>query len=240
MNKIRQRLITRYAFSFENELGQIEWKNLYNDRFLHRMGEKSEIPQRLVNRAIVVMILFDVLLLLILSGVEVKVKLMGNEIASFVGIVEIGVSLASLAFLYSVYQFINYQAYKAIIKAALRKRNEKSIPEFYMGSLISIDYVWEVLAPKMQGLQSGAIHAVAAVILAIVLLSLSLGMYALHVVAVYLCSIHILSTGALGPLASKFLFAALMLINVGGLVIFLTACVYPFKFHDDLLNTKAK
>lgn len=209
----------------------LDLNDLYDDQFLIRMGKEASKFSRLVDKTVGLMIIIDAFTLFILSGQAMGVKIWGNEIASFPGVIEIGILLGSLTYLSNVIGFINLETYKTIMRVILEKRHPKVTPEFYMGSLLASSYVWDLLKPKLYGLKSGRWQIVVAVTLTALILSIALGLYVFHAIAVYLGSVHILQLEAFGPLTSCLIVGALLLINVSGLLLFCIGFLYPFKFQ---------
>ena len=228
--EIRKTLVSKFAFSLETELGVDDQKSLYDEQFLIRMGKEATKLVHLCNKTALLMIFIDTLLLLILSGHEISLKIFENEVASFPGIIEIGLLLASLAYLFNVGCAINFGTYTELIKVTLKKRNPKNNPEFFMGSLFPKNYIFELLDFEEYDFKSNSLHILTTLILVLGVLSLFLGSYALHAIALYLGSNHILNLGTFSPLISKIIVSVLLLINFSGLLAFITLSLYRFKF----------
>ena len=228
--EIRKTLVSKFAFSLETELGADDQKSLYDEQFLIRMGKEATKLERVYNKTVLLMIFIDTLLLLILSGQEINLKIFEDEIASFPGIIEIGLLLASLAYLLNVSYLINFGTYTELIKVTLKKRNPKNNPEFFMGSLFPNNYIGELLTFKEYNFKSGRLHILTTLTLALGGLSVIIGFYVLHAIVLYLGSTHILNLGTFSPLISKIIVGILLLINFSGLLVLLTLYLYPFKF----------
>lgn len=228
--EIRKTLVSKFAFSLETELEADEQKSLYDEQFLIRMGKEATKLERLSNKTLLLMIFIDTLLLLILSGQEISLRIFEDEIASFPAIIEIGLLLASLAYLLNVNYLINYGTYAELVKVTLKKRNPENNPEFFMGSLLPNNYIGGLLTLEGYNFKSSSLHILTTLIFALGVLSVLIGSYVLHAIALYLGSTHILNLGAFGPLISKIIVGVLLLINFSGLLVFLTLCLYPFKF----------
>ena len=228
--EIRKTLVSKFAFSLETELGADDRKSLYDEQFLIRMGKEATKLERLSNKNLLLMIFIDTLLLLMLLGQEINLRIFENEVASFPGIIEIGLLLASLAYFLSVSYLINFGTYTELIKVALKKRNPENNPEFFMGSLFPNNYIFELLTFKEYNFKSGRLHLLTTLTLALGILSVIIGFYVLHAIVLYLGSTHILNLGTFSPLISKIIVGVLLLINLSGLLASLTLSLYPFKF----------
>ena len=228
--EIRKTLVSKFAFSLETELGVNDQKNLYDEQFLIRMGKEATKLESLGNKTLLIMIFIDTLLLLILSGQEISLKIFEDEIASFPGIIEIGLLLASFTYVLNVSYGINFGAYTELIKVTLKKRNPENNPEFFMGSLFPKNYIFELLDFEEYDFKSNSLHILTTLTLALGLLSVFIGSYILHAIVLYLGSIHILNLGTFSPLISKTIVGVLLLINFSGVLTFLTLYLYPFKF----------
>ncbi len=230
----RKRLISRFVFSLEAELETGRRPEVYDDQFLIRMGTQAGKFSRSFDKSAGLMIIIDVAVLLMLSGHAAKLEILGNELGKYPGLVEIGLFLAALMYHFGAFRFVTMETYKEIIAAVLEKKNPDSRVEFFMGSLIPFEYAWEVLKPTRYGFRSGKWQIVLSLVHVILMLSIVLGLYLLHAIALYFGCSYVLEGGAFGSLSSKLIVGALLLINLSGLVVFLAAFVYPFKFQARL------
>ena len=227
----RKRLISRFVFSLEAELETEHGSELYDDEFLIRMGKEEARISRSVDKSTGLMIVIDLAVLLILSGQAAKIKIFGNTIGEFPGVVEIGLFFAALIYHYSAVHFITAETYKEIIRAVLNKKNPDNRTEFFMGSLMPFAYVWEIVQPARYGFQSGKWQIGLSIIQFTMTLSILMGFYLLHAIVLYLGCSHVLQLEAFGGFSSKLVVGAVLLINLSGLSAFLTAYLYPFKFQ---------
>ena len=228
MASCRKRIVTKFLSLLESELEDSKWGKLYDDQYLIRMGQKTERIGRQMNRTAILMIFFDILTLIILSGIEVNIKILGNEISSFIGIIEISILLASYMYFFHAIYFIDHTAYNEIIKTILKKRDPDNLAEFYMGSLFPKNYTWDILS------QVGGRHSATVLPLSVVVLIVAVGMYAPHWVATYLSIIHILEINVFGFVMSVLIIVLVLLINLGTLALLVVTHVYLFKFRGKL------
>lgn len=238
---IRQTLIGGFINLYKYELEKEGAENLYDERFLIRMGKQGQKINRSSSRATWLMVAIDVLIFLIFLGYPVKITLLGNEIASFLGIVEIGLVFASLIYFYAVVKFVDSSVHNALIDATLAKINPDNFSSFYKGSLLPTDYTWHLVPVRglIKGLfTSSKIHTSASVVIVCGVLLIEVGPHVLHVIVACLGGYHIFQSTEFGILGSLTVLVAITFFNLLGLLLFCITCIYPFKFSpiDECLN----
>lgn len=237
--EIRQTLISRFLSSFKSELEIEDQNKVYDDQFLIRMGQQAEKLDRSAYKRTVLMVIIDAVLLLTLSGHKVQVKIFGNELSSFPGLIEIGLFLTSVAYVSSVYRWLNFEVYKGLILSILTVRNSSVRPEIYMGSLFSTDYVIGLLDPKEMTISSNKKYFVMILAFLFLILSLFACVYIFHAIAFYFCGVHIWNYGAFGSLVSKSIVCILLLTNVSGYFLFIVTQSYPFRSYYAMKNDRS-
>ena len=236
VREIRQTLISKFLSSVKSELGIGGLDRVYDDQFLIRMGQQAEKLDRSASKGIILMIIIDAVLLLILSGNNVQIKILGNEISSFPGVIEIGLFLTSIAYVSSVYRWLNLEVYKGLILSILNAKDPSSRPEVYMGSLLSTDYAIGLLHQKGMTVSSNKKYLVMILAFLALVISLLACTHIFHAITLYLCGIHIWRFGVFGSMASKCIVCILFLTNASGYFLFFIAQSYPFRFFYIMKN----
>ena len=230
----RKRLISRYVWSFEAELEDDDCKKVYDERFLLRMGRETAREGRLFETAVAVMIVIDALIFLILSGHSVKVEILGNKVSGVPGAVEIGLLVASFAYLTGTISFINKEIYKELMESLIKHRNNKCNPEFYMGSLTSTSYVGSIIETRKSVLKPSILHRFVTLLMYFMLISLFLCIYGLHIFIVHIGIRHIFESNIFGSTATQLIYIVLLITNLSALLLFFMVYLYPFKFRASL------
>ena len=227
---MRRTLLSQFLNSVKSGLKIGDLDNSYDDQFLVRMGNQAENLDRSASKRTAMMIIIDTILLLIISGNHVQIKILGNDLNSFPGVIEIGLVLTSIAYVSSVYQWLNLEVYKGLILSILNARSPGCRPDIYIGSLLSTDYVLGLLHQNKMTLPSNKKYFVMILAFFVLLLSLFSCIYIYHALTFYFCGIHIWKSGVFGSLVSKCIVCVLFLTNASGYFLFVVAQSYPFRF----------
>lgn len=230
----RKKLISRLAFSFEAELLDKDCKALYDDNFLLRMGQETGRLLQSYTNTLGIMLVIDVVILLLISGTSFKMKILGNEISNFPGLVEIGIIISSLAYVSSTRCAIIHTTYKELIKSLMGNKNVKCNPIFYMSSLFSVDYVKEVIEVRRGALRSGFFQKLSYSILTIMTVTIPVSLYIFHFVSVWLAIHHIHDVKVFGTLATNLINIAVVVTNIHGFLLYFVILECSFKFRASL------
>ena len=235
-SEIRRTLISNFLSSVKSGLEIKDLDGPYDDQFLIRMGQQAEKLDRSASKRTTMMIIADTILLLIILGNQVQIKILGNEMTSFPGVIEIGLFLTSVAYVSSVYRWLNFEIYKGLISSVLSAKYPDCRPEVYMGSLFSTDYAIGLLHQKEMPRSSNKKYFVMIITFLFLLLSLLSCITIFHAITFYLCAVHIWESGVFGSWASRCIVGVLFLTNAGGYFLYFIVNSYQFRFSDAVRN----